>query len=61
MWRMPTKDEMENNLSTIPPPKPITNFEGTEDEALAAGWRMAPVDWYGYKIPIYLCPECANK
>jgi len=65
MWRMPTKEETEAHLSFIPPPPPQQmEFIGTEDEILAAGWRLAPRElwwtWKGYTVPIFLCPECVK-
>jgi hypothetical protein len=64
MWRMPTKEEIEIDLSVIPPPPRQMEFVGTKDEAIAAGWRLAPRElcysWKGVVYPVFLCPECAK-
>lgn len=64
MWHMSAKKETVTHLSAIPPPPQQTEFIGTEDEMLSAGWRLTPKelwwDWKGYTVPIFLCPECSK-
>lgn len=64
-WHMPTKEQIECDLTTTKPPTQLTVFVGTETEALAAGWQLAPREKCFYSMgiyyPLYLCPVCAEK
>lgn len=63
LWRMPSQEEIAHDLTTAPPPS-LSGFVGTHNEAIAAGWQLAPLEswasWNGYRIPVYLCPECVR-
>lgn len=64
-WHMPTKEQIECDLTTTEPPIQQTEFIGTFAEALADGWRLAPREkrfwWRGIYFPLYLCPVCVEK
>ena len=58
LWMM----SIETDLSQSPP-ELITNFVGTESEAMKVGWELAPTDSpfsYGDNT-ILLCPDCAKR
>jgi hypothetical protein len=64
-WTMPTISQINHDFSESPPPETNTIFEGTDLEAKAAGWELAPrkskFSWSRENNEIFLCPQCAER